>query len=358
LLVAIDRKAEALQLADELLTDFELIRLRPTHLVLKASRLARLLDDAEALDWLSIEISGYEPHTAKGGLPPKPWKAVVRSRRTYVDDEGTTRADTVSVSQLESMVDSARLRMGAAADAPVSISSANPQQFVTSGPGNALERRGLQDMIVKSQPLLDKILGAVHDYVAEKEVELRFGNAIETSFVRIRDRADNAIARLVPGVARQLAAAIELVGSDNPEHWSDAAAYCRKLIKAVADELQPIGSDIGGRANGPDNYINRLVFWIQEREPSETAREVMVSDLEYLGRRLDSFAGAGNKGAHATVDQHDADRFIVGTYVLLSDTLHLSSEASTAAEDDVRAGDAPSGQQTATAEARPSAARP
>ncbi|EME22376.1 hypothetical protein G419_05572 [Rhodococcus triatomae BKS 15-14] len=182
----------------------------------------------------------------------------------------------------------------------------------------------LNNSLTSSQSMLDRIIGSVHDYVSQKAIELRFGSAAESAFDRTRAFTDSALGDLVPDAIGQLAAAFELVASTTPSHWSDAAAYCRTLIKAVADELQPAGDDIGGRANGPDNYINRLVYWVQQNEGSQTKRAVVTSDLEYLGKRLDAFVNAGNKGAHAVVTQTDADRFIIGTYLLISDILRLA----------------------------------
>jgi hypothetical protein len=59
---------------------------------------------------------------------------------------------------------------------------------------------------------------------------------------------------------------------------------------------------------------------------SETQRDVIVADLEYLGRRLDAFADAGNKGAHADVTKYEASRYITGTYLFLGDVLKLQEE--------------------------------
>ncbi|OBJ72290.1 hypothetical protein A5627_22005 [Mycobacterium colombiense] len=321
-----DRRAEALSLSEELLTDFELSRLGPTELVRKASRVARLLDDSNAMAWLAVEISGYEPHTTTGGVSQAAWAAAVRSHRVFEDDDGVKRAKTGSVSHMSVMIESSKTRMAASADAPVSISSANPNQFVGQPTGNTVERKVLQEAIITNQGVLDRVLGAIHEYVSEKYLELRFGDAIETSFTRIREAADGVLVGLVPEAANQLAAALDLVSSDKPEHWSDAAAYCRKLIIAVADKLVPPGTDLGGRANGAENYVNRLVFWIEQRQQSETQKDVIVSDLQYYGERLDAFVDAGNKGAHASVIRRDADRFIVGTYVLLSDVVMLAPD--------------------------------
>jgi hypothetical protein len=321
-----NRRAEATQLADDLLTDFELSRLGPTELLRKASRLARLLADDDAMAWLAVEISGYETHTTDNGVSLTAWAAAERSHRVFEDDEGVKRANTASVSHLAAMVESGRIRMAASADAPVSISSANPSQYVGAPTGNTFERKVVQEAIITNQGLLDRVLGAIHEYASEKYVELRFGDAIESSFTRIRDSADGVLVGLVPEAASQLAAAFELVSSDKPEHWSDAAAYCRKLIIAVADKLVPPGTDLGGRANGAENYVNRLVYWIEQQQQSGTQQDVIVSDLKYYGERLDAFVDAGNKGAHASVTRRDADRFIVGTYILLSDVVMLAPE--------------------------------
>jgi hypothetical protein len=54
-----DRRAEALRLADELLADIELGRLTPSQVARKTSRLARILDDQDAMRWLAFEVEGY-----------------------------------------------------------------------------------------------------------------------------------------------------------------------------------------------------------------------------------------------------------------------------------------------------------
>ena len=93
-----------------------------------------------------------------------------------------------------------------------------------------------------------------------------------------------------------LAAAFENASSDNPEHWSNAAATCRRLLKAAADALRPPGPDVNGRKMGDDNYVNRLVDWIVNQSESDTAAKLIASDLEDLGRRLDAGRGGWKQG--------------------------------------------------------------
>lgn len=177
-----NRRAVALQLSDELLADFELTRLPPIALVRKTSRLARLLDDLEAVTWLSFEQSGYEDK-ATGQVNSEATVAAMRSGRSFYDQERKENLIySASLGQLQANGEGARAQLSAAADAPVSITSANPHQIVTPPAGNARERAQLVKIITKNQALVEEILGAIHDYVSEKELELRFGAAVETAF--------------------------------------------------------------------------------------------------------------------------------------------------------------------------------
>jgi hypothetical protein len=128
-----------------------------------------------------------------------------------------------------------------------------------------------------------------------------------------------------------ISAAFESAVSENPEHWANAAGTCRRLLKAVADVLRPRGPDVDGRKMGDSNYINRLIDWIRENSRSDTAAGIASADLAYLGDRLDAADGAGQKGAHAAVDQLEASRFITATYLLLGDVLRLAPEETAAA---------------------------
>lgn len=333
-----DRRATALELCDELLTDIELSRLTPAAVVRKASRLARLLDDREALRWLELELQGFTAPETGQMLP----STAVHARRTirahYSDEHEETRYWTESVGAMQATIEAAKSQLAAAADPNVSISSANPYQNVSAPEGNTNERSVMHQVMRDKSKLLESVLSAVHQYVNEKEVELRFGAVAESAFGQVRARVDSKITELVPDAAVKLASAFENAASSNAEDWASAAATCRRLIKAVADALRPPGPEVNGRKMGDDHYINRLVDWIVNSEGGGgTVRDVVTSDLEHLGKRLDALTDAGHKGAHAEVTRYEASRFIAGTYLLVGDILQIRDESSdpTAAEDPV-----------------------
>jgi len=77
-----------------------------------------------------------------------------------------------------------------------------------------------------------------------------------------------------------------------------------------------------------EKYINRLVDWIRAHTATgATLSDELKSDLSDLGNRIDALDDADHKGAHATVSQQDASRFITGVYFLIGDTLRLRNPA-------------------------------
>jgi AbiTii len=319
------RRSEALKLAEELLSDIELSRLPPTDIARKTSRLARLLDDEVSTIWLRHEIAGY-PIQADNTLAPEAWAAATMSNRVALRADGTPGATTTSLGELQANFDAAAIQLEAAGDRPVSISSANPHQFVAAPVGNAAERAAIRNFMGQQKALLDKVVGAFHRYVTERYQELRFGSAVETSFEVVRQDVDAKIGKLVPDALPKLSAAFENAASDNPEQWANAASGCRRLLKAAADALRPPGLPVDGHVMDDDHYINRLIDWIGTRSKSDTLAEVIEADLQDLERRLVAAANAGHKGAHAEVTRFDASRFVTGTYLVLGDILRLQSE--------------------------------
>jgi hypothetical protein len=314
------RREEALRLAEELLGDIELNRLRAIDVVRKTSRLARLLDDAAAGSWLAYESGGYPIP-----LDDESSGAVARSHReTGKDDEGRQLYSTQIVSEIEQEIDGTLAQIAVAAGggtshADVALLVERDRTATLSALRNhATERRGL----------LDRIIGALYVYVSDRYQELRFGASVEGAFEVVRSRVDAEIADLVPEGLGMISAAFEGAASNNPEHWANAASTCRRLLKAAADRLRPAGQPIeleSGKkiAMGPGNYVNRLVAWVNEQATSATAARVIAADLDYLGNRLDAVDAAGQKGAHDLVDRFDASRFITGTYLVLGDILRL-----------------------------------
>ncbi|MEL7657285.1 MAG: hypothetical protein AAGU75_15435, partial [Bacillota bacterium] len=74
---------------------------------------------------------------------------------------------------------------------------------------------------------------------------------------------------------------------------------------------------------GPDNYINRLIAYIETKSSSERFIDIVGSHLRFIGDRLESIFLATQKGSHSLITKEEADRYVVYTYLFLGDILSL-----------------------------------
>jgi hypothetical protein len=308
---------EALILAEQLLTDIELSRIDPIAVARKASRLARLLDDTEAMTWLSFEITGY----GEDPLDRHGWAAALRSRRVTKNDRGERSANCLMLGTLAQAIEAATIELRST-DNGVSHS----EMAIVVQRERASRLNSIHASVNNTRGVIDLVLGAIHSYVADRYQELRFGSAVESAFGVVRQEVDRTISDLVPRALPMITAAFENASSNNPEHWQNAASTCRRLLMTTADELRPPGPDVEGRRMGRGNYVNRLVDWVVSQSESKTAAKMVAADLAYLGPRLDAADQAGQKGAHVgstTVTRLEASRYVTGTYLALGDILRL-----------------------------------
>ncbi len=72
-----------------------------------------------------------------------------------------------------------------------------------------------------------------------------------------------------------------------------------------------------------EEYINRLIQFISDKKESKAFSKIVGADLASIGERLDAIYNATNKGTHSDVSKEEAARYIVHTYLLISDIIAL-----------------------------------
>lgn len=322
--------AEAKSLSAEILRNLELSEASLTNVALKASRLARLLNDFAMQQVFSFEASGYP--TGDEYVAPDVWELGVLAGRVGGQRDPKTgkvepRMELRSIPQIESEVALAAPALEAAVDPDVSLASANPNQFLTEGLGNTFERQSIRNQQSVNSARLAKSRGLIYEYVSQKYYELEFSGIADDVFSRIRERADAMIGSTVPTAVQRLTAAYENLRSENPEDWSNAVHSCRRVLEDLADALFPATEPRirdGKRIElGKSNYINRLIAFIEDNSSSERFSDLVGSQLRFAGDRLDAVFKAAQKGSHATVGREEADRYVVYTYLLVGDLLSL-----------------------------------
>lgn len=328
---------EAAGLSEEILADMEYSRIPLEETLLKCSRLARLLNDQDAMEWLEQELGGFDRDPASGKLPATSWKAALRSGRKTVPEPPSEKrgqesqsANTATVAWLESQVMTLGEQLKVAFDPSPSLSSQSP--INPTPPSNAQERYHLSSQIAADRDLLQRIKKSVYTYVLSCNYSLRFGAITQDMFERTREQVDTALAAQCPTAAQRFVSAYDDLRSNNTADWSNAVHSCRRVLKDLADKLFPASNtpiERGGKLIevSTDNYVNRLMCYIEDQRRSETYYAVVGSTLEFIGDRLDALAGAGSKGTHSEVKKDEAERYIIYTYLVVGDLLSLKQDS-------------------------------
>ena len=325
---------DALQLSDAILRGVELSEIPLTNAALMTSRLARLLNDFTSQKIFQYEAGGY-PTTASG-VSQEVWALARSAGRVYQkkDKVGSTSEFAIveSIEQLEAQVDSGKIGLDAARD--VSVTSANPNQFVSTL-GNGMERLRLHNELKEAVKKLGARRSFLYTYVVQKNLELKFSAIAGDAFARIRERVDTQIGSTVPDATQKFSAIYDNLRSDNPEDWSNAVHGCRRVLQDLADALFPatgvprekqVGSKTISVSLGPDNYINRLMCFAEDRSASDRYLAIVGSQLSFLGDRLDALFRAAQKGSHGVIStREEADRCVVYTYMAVGDLLQLQT---------------------------------
>lgn len=307
--------AEAEVLAGEILKDIELSQIPLSLVVLKALRLARIVNDFQAQQLFEWESGGY-PLAAKG-VSPEVWAAAETANRVFYwkkssDDEATLHMYRESIEELENAKEIGSISLQAA--------------------GSPIERSQLRlDMSTNSARLASRRT-FIYGYASRKYYELNFGSVANDAFGRMRLSVDSLIGTVIPESVRKFTAIYDNLKSDNPEDWANAVHGCRRVLQDLADavfpaQVEPRYLEVHGETKpvklGNDQYINRLIAYIDDSSKSERFNELVGSELEYIGNRLDALFRASQKGSHSAVSREEADRCVVYTYLTVGDILSL-----------------------------------
>lgn len=322
---------EALKLSEEIIRNIELDELTVVRIYLKVSRLARLLNDFDMIRVIEYENSGY-PTSEDGKITREGWKLALKANRRFINDNGTEVIYTDTVGQFESELEMSREIIKSTKDPNISISSANPHNYLFTPQGNMRERVNyyIRHRLVAER--LNSRREFIYRYTLSKSMELRFSKISDDVFSRIRIKVDGAIGSTIPDSINKFVAIYDNLKSENPEDWSNAVHSCRRIIEDLADSLFPPMDDttkmIDGKERviklGKGNYINRLLEFSDQKSSSSRFKELFGSHLRFLDDRLNSVWKASQKGTHATILRKDeADRYVIYAYLLIGDILSL-----------------------------------
>lgn len=159
-----------------------------------------------------------------------------------------------------------------------------------------------------------------------------FGDIPVQIFDRVRDRVDYLLLEICPDAIEKFMAAYQNLSNYSPENWSLALTSCRRVIKSVADVLEPSSTEAyNNRAVGEDQYINRLWKFLDKNAKGGSDKELAKAHIDHLGTFLKKLNDKSCKGVHSDVAYDEAAKAVLYTYLTLGDILEFSSSAVSAA---------------------------
>lgn len=308
------RQQEALSLAEELLGDIELNRLREHQILLKALRLARLTRNDNLQEWLGYELHGYP--SAKESL------AIAIGRRVYGDGGGTLLGQ---LSALTSLRDAEASRLQALSGFSVSGEWANVQ-------GD--KQRDAIAMSAAQQAGMERAIGAVmaqiYSLVTETYHELLFSEVQAELFETARAEIDGRLSGSSGSALEKVESISDRLRDGDTEAIAQAMSSCRRLIDAAADTVFPPSDDdhvVDGQPLrvGSSNVKNRIAAHLFDLGLSKGRRDRLRRTINDLYDRTSS-------GVHSEVTIHEARYVFLQTYVVLGEVLTAASGNQTAPE--------------------------
>lgn len=216
-------------------------------------------------------------------------------------------------------LDAYTANLASAADPNVSISSANPSQYVMNSYGNTIERSGIRnDAKVRSQTL-SGFRTQTYNFALGIHSKWQFGNIAETIFEKKRSRTEAVLERVFPDVNQRLNSIEQNLRSTNPEDWKNAVGSCRTLLMDLADTLNPPTN-----AEDKNKYIDRLKDFVSPKLTSKTKKKLIKTYFDELKERIEYTVNATQGGAHKDRPmRNEAEDVVLYTYLLVAEVMEL-----------------------------------
>ncbi|MBF6138370.1 hypothetical protein IU501_35960 [Nocardia otitidiscaviarum] len=306
-----NRQEEALRLAEELLADIEMKRLKTSEIVLKASRVARLVGHDDLQTFLQFEREGY----------PSDGTAREWIRRADRQNRGDDTFYPVPLTRIEATVESAQ----AAIDALKGGGNYSGEYASIAGREHDEKIVGLAQQIGPLAAISGAVASTIYSFVMEIYHELLFSELQAALFADTQSRVDGALATASGSALDKIERVADRLRDGDPESVSQAMTTCRRLIDSCADHLFPAQEDpydVGAGVTlqvGQSHVLNRLQAYCHQQQTTKSRRD-------RLRRTLTDLYGRCSAGTHAEVTVQEARFVFLQTYIVLGELLTLKEE--------------------------------
>jgi hypothetical protein len=315
-------------LSKSLIDDIELSRLPAEQLLLKAVRLARLVDDKDTAKWLRFELNGYYNDPDSRSLMLRFGRLVSGDAQYgyFQPFAGLSGAIASMQTQLPQLK---------VPDIQFAPSSANPKEFVTGFGGSTAQTiaKPAQDVLQRLQTLTtavtnmasirSRVLSGIHDFATRTYYDRAFTGLAESIFDKHKTTIDKLLRANAGDVLEKIPAIYDRLTAGDQEAVSQALHSVRRMIKAFADAVYPPGEgtvELAGQSYniGSDKVLNRIKLFLNPRCLSDSRCERLTKNLRKVHERASA-------GAHADVTPEEAQALFLQAYLTLGEILSAAS---------------------------------
>ncbi len=306
-MVVISKSEHTLELVQDLLDDLELGRSSVEKLILKASRLARIVGAEEVKEWLRFELGGFYSDNAIS------LKYMTLTGRWTNRDEN--KGYWMPFAQIEARIEADKAKLSVMRT-PDSSGDHNYAVHLATRAMNETTNN-----ISKFSGIRSKVIALLHKFITDVYYEKVFDNLSESIFEGYKREVDHLISENCGDVLEQIPTVMERLSSGNAEAISHALTTCRRVIESFADSIFPPSDEtmnIGGNELKLDasKHQNRINAYIHKRSESKSRKQRFRQNLANLFDRVST-------GVHKDVPPEEAKALFLNTYLFLGEVLHL-----------------------------------
>jgi hypothetical protein len=307
-------------LAKDLLDDIELSRLSGEALLLKAIRLARLVEAHQERTWLGYELAGYPKND------PTVDEYMGRVGRG-IDTYGPS-AYREPLAQIEASIAALKIQMQTLRIPDVSYSSPNENQagndyMIIQAPVNSAIQKGaeLSNLLGQLAGIKSRVVAYIHRFVVGIYHEKLFSGLAESIFERYQSRIEILLAKHAGDILEKIPVIYNRLAEGDQEAISHAQTSCRRMIEEFADAVYPPTDktiEVDGKPVRLDaaNPRARINEYIREHTESDSRRKKLRQTLANLYSRVSS-------GVHSDVTLEEAQSLFLQIYLFLGEVLTL-----------------------------------
>lgn len=329
------RRTQALEACEKVITGIEDGVITISSALLQCIKIARLVKDTDAMEWLNYELGGY-PRNTEGYLTTSAWNMAVQHGRSYVGkNDNQTYVFTELAAELENIISNSKLALNNFSTQGFSV--AGEYALVATSRMTENVNQATNNLLYSSkrnEQRLSVLKAQFYDYAVKWQIDLQFGKTAKKVFEEYQEKVSLFFSDLSTTTLQKLSAIEDLMEDGNPERYSQVLASCRRLWEDTASTLfeetlpnykeKMFKTKSGKEIDVSGGHYNNQISAVIETFQSKSAKNTLVgSEIIYLIDWMEQINKLQNSGVHSEITRGQAMQCIIHTYIALGDVLKL-----------------------------------